>query len=123
MVAAAGQYLAAFDDHLRALAAEARRGERSIVEVCTDVLHTLVTDGARDFLAVVEVRLWLARRGRSVEDPGLVATIESFGADAARARSIMAAMFGFAVLAAAEPQTVTRAQVEGHVRTILGATT
>lgn len=123
MVAAARRYLEAFDDHLRATAAAALRGERSVVDVCTDVLHRLVTDGAREFLGMVEVRLALARRGRTVDDTGIVPMIESFGADPRRAMSIAAAMFGFAVLAAAEPTSVSRAQVRDHVRTVLGVST
>lgn len=118
--AAAHQCLRDFDDRLRASAAAAVVGERSIVEVCTDVLHQLVTDGARAFLGMVEVRLALARRGRTVADTGIVAVIESFGADRRRASSIAAAMFGFAVLAGAEPQPPERSQVRDHVRTVLG---
>jgi hypothetical protein len=87
------------------------------------VLHPLVTDGAREFLGMVEVRLALARRGRTIEDTGIVPMIESFGADRARATSIAAAMFGFAVLAAAEPAVVDRAQVRDHVRRVLGGAT
>lgn len=120
MVAAARQYLQAFDDHLHATAADAVVGERSIVDVCTDVVHQLVTDGAREFLGMVEVRLALARRGRTVDDTGIVPMIESFGADRRRASAIAAAMFGFAVLAAAEPTTVAREHVRDHVLTVLG---
>ena len=69
---------------------------------------------------MVEVRLALARRGRTVDDTGIVPMIESFGADRTRALAIAAAMFGFAVLAAAEPAGVDRAQVRDHVRTVLG---
>ncbi len=120
MLAAAQRYLRDFDDRLRAGAAVALAGDRPVVEVVTDVLHGLVTDGAREFLGMVEVRLALARRGRTVEDTGIVSVIESFGADRARALSIAAAMFGFAVLAAAEPATIARTQVRDHVRTVLG---
>jgi AcrR family transcriptional regulator len=123
MGAAAQRYLQDFDDHLRGLAAAALAGERSVVDVCTDVLHPLVTDGAREFLGMVEVRLALARRGRTIDDTGIVPMIESFGADRARATSIAAAMFGFAVLAAAEPAVVERAQVRDHVRRVLGGPT
>ena len=123
MLAAARRYLQDFDDHLRASAQAALTGDRPVVEVVTDVLHGLVTDGAREFLGMVEVRLTLARRGRTVEDTGIVPVIESFGADRARALSIAAAMFGFAVLAAAEPTAIERAQVRDHVRTVLGGMT
>ena len=120
MVAAATQYLEAFDERLRTLAEGARSGRRSMVEACTDFLHELVTERSREFLGTVEVRLALHRRGRTVDDVGVVAIIRSFGADEERAISIVAAMFGFAVLAATVPEPVTRAQVRSHVRTILG---
>ena len=123
MLAAARRYLQDFDDHLRATTQAALTGDRSVVDVVTDVLHGLVTDGAREFLGMVEVRLALARRGRTVEDTGIVPIIEAFGADRPRALSIAAAMFGFAVLAAAEPGTIERTQVRDHVRTVLGGLT
>jgi AcrR family transcriptional regulator len=120
MAAAARQYLRDFDDRLRASAAGAVTGERSIVDACTDVLHELVTTGAQEFLGMVEVRLALARRGRTIEGRGIIGVIESFGADQCRALSIAAAMFGFAVLAAAEPTPLTRTQVRDHVAAVLG---
>jgi AcrR family transcriptional regulator len=121
LVSAATEYLRAFDDHLRTMAEGARAGERSLVDACTDVLHELVTDGAREFLGMVEVRLALARRGRTVDDTGIVSVIRSFGADQQRALSVLAAMFGFAVLAATEPAPIERGQVRAHVRTVLGS--
>jgi len=123
MEAAATQYLEAFDERLRASAERALAGRRSIVEVVTDYLHELVTDGSGEFLAMVEVRLALHRRGRTVDDVGIVEIIRSFGADEARAVSVVAAMFGFAVLAASAPRPVTRTQVRVHVRSVLGGTT
>jgi AcrR family transcriptional regulator len=120
MVAAATAYLRAFDDRLRAMAQRALAGERSIVDGCTDVLHELVTDGAREFLGMVEVRLALARRHRTIEDTGIVGVIAAFGVDQQRALSIAAAMFGFAVLAAAEPVAVDRTHVRAHVEAVLG---
>src|SRR5262245_51301696 len=53
MVASALQYLAAFDDRLRALADGARSGRRSMVDACTDFLVDLVTDRSREFLGMV----------------------------------------------------------------------
>jgi AcrR family transcriptional regulator len=123
MVAAATQYLEEFDERLRARAESARAGRRSMVEACTDFLFELVTVRASEFLAMVEVRLALHRRGRTVDDVGVVGVIESFGADERRALSIVAAMFGFAVLAATAPQPVTRSQVRTHVRSILAGAT
>lgn len=120
LVAASSAYLADFDDRLRERAEAARLGEQSIVEVCTDVLYELVSTDAQSFLGMVEVRLALARRRRKIDDAGIVTVIRSFGADEDRARSIAAAMFGFAVLAASEPGTVPREVVRNHVRTVLG---
>lgn len=120
LVAAATDYLEAFDERLRSSAERARAGHRSIVEVCTELLHDLVTDGGREFLAMVEVRLALHRRGRTVDDAETVQIVRSFGADEPRALAVVGAMFGFAVLAASAPEPVTRDQVRVYVRTVLG---
>jgi hypothetical protein len=94
-----------------------------MVEACTDFLLELVTVQSREFLGMVEVRLALHRRGRTVDDIGAVDIIRSFGADEALVRSIVAAMFGFAVLAATSPEPVKRAQVRAYVLSILGGLT
>ncbi|WP_334141058.1 TetR/AcrR family transcriptional regulator [Rhabdothermincola sp.] len=119
MVAAAGRYVADFDERLRRMAAAARSGRRSVVEACTDFLYELVTDGAGEFLAVVEVRLALRRRGRRVEADGVLGVIRSFGVGDEQAASIAASMFGFAVLAATEASPPARSQVRSFVRTVL----
>lgn len=121
MVAAATRFLDAFDDRLRVSAESTLVDGRSMVEACTDFLYELVTMRSREFLGMVEVRLALHRRGRSVDDVGVVEVIRSFGADESRAMSVVAAMFGFAVLAASGPDAVTRAQVRTYVRSILGS--
>jgi len=108
---------------LRSMAESARNGRRSMVEACTDFLLELVTVQSREFLGMVEVRLALHRRGKTVDDIGAVDIIRSFGADERLALSIVAAMFGFAVLAATAPQPVTRAQVRAYVQSILGGLT
>lgn len=123
MVAAATEYLEAFDDRLRQRAEGARSGKRSMVDACTDFLFELVTARSREFLGMVEVRLALHRRGRTVGDLGAVAIIQSFGADERRAQSVVAAMFGYAVLAATAPTPVPRSQVRAFVRSILGGAT
>lgn len=120
LVAAATDYLEAFDRRLRASATRSLAARRSIVEVITDFLHELVTDGSAEFLAMVEVRLALHRRGRAVDDVGIVEVVRSFGADEARAHAVVGAMFGFAVLAASSPEPVTRTQVRAYVRSVLG---
>jgi len=121
MVAATTQYLAAFDDRLRASAASAAAGERSLVDACTEFLLELVTDRSQEFLGMVEVRLALHRSGHSVDQVGVVGVIQSFGADEPRALAVVAAMFGFAVLAASAPEPPTRDQVHAYVRSILGS--
>jgi AcrR family transcriptional regulator len=123
LLAAATQYLDEFDDRLRAGAEGARAARRSMVDACTDFLFELVTTGAREFLAMVEVRLALHRRGRAVDDHGVIEVIRSFGPDERRAASIMAAMFGYAVLAATAAEPVTRPQVRAFVRSSLGGAT
>jgi AcrR family transcriptional regulator len=123
MVAAAMQYLEGFDARLATLAESARAGRRSLVEACTDFLLELVTVRSSEFLGMVEVRLALHRRGRTVDDVGVVGVIRSFGADEQRSLAIVAAMFGFAVLAATAPDPVTRSQVRTYVRSILGGAT
>lgn len=123
MVVAATRYLETFDVRLRDLAEGARAGHRSLVEACTEFLFELVTVRSQDFLGMVEVRLALHRRGRTVDDVGVVQVIRSFGADEQLALSIVAAMFGFAVLAATAPQPVARSEVRTYVRSILGGMT
>lgn len=123
LFAAATDYLDRFDDRLRDLVEAARVGRRSIVDVCTDFLLELVTVRSAEFLGMVEVRLALHRRGRTVDELGAVGIIRSFGADQRRAQSIVAAMFGYAVLAATAPEPATRSQVRTYVRSILGGLT
>lgn len=94
-----------------------------MVDACTDFLFELVTVRSAEFLGMVEVRLALHRRGRTVDELGAVAIIRSFGADERRARSVVAAMFGYAVLAATVPEPPKRSQVRTFVRSILGGST
>jgi AcrR family transcriptional regulator len=118
--ASANRYLADFDARLGAMAAQAVAGRRSMLEACTDFLHDLVTTGSGPFLAMVEVRIALARSGRTIAPAGAVEVIGAFGADPARAVSIVSSLFGFAVLAATEPAPVPRAAIRSHVATVLG---
>ena len=123
MVAAATGYLLEFDDRLRTLAERARVERGSMVDACTDFLLELVTVRSREFLGMVEVRVALHRLGRTVDDPGVVDIIGSLGADDRRARTIVAALFGFAVLAATSAEPVNRSEVRTYVRSILGGVT
>jgi DNA-binding transcriptional regulator YbjK len=121
--AAARQYLATFDIRLGTLAAEAVAGRGSLVEACTDFLVELITTGSNAFLAMVEVRVALARRGRTVAPTGTVELVEAFGLDPRQAASIVASLFGFAVLAATEPTPVPRSAIRAHVAIVLGGAT
>jgi AcrR family transcriptional regulator len=117
---AAREYLATFDIRLGALAADAVAGRRSLVEACTDFVVELITTGSNAFLAMVEVRVALARRGRTIAPTGTVELVEAFGLDPRLAASIVASLFGFAVLAATEPTPVPRSAVRAHVALVLG---
>lgn len=120
--AAAVRYLRDFDRRLRTRATEAISGGVSLVEACTDFLHELISDPGA-FLAMVEVRITLARRGRTVAGTDVVRIVEAFGLDTARAASIVASLMGFAVLAATEPEPVERSDVRDHVAAVLGGMT
>lgn len=120
LVAAAHQYLADFDRRLRSAAEGAASNRRSLVEACTDVLWELITDGAGSFVAMVEVRIALARRGRTLDGSDVVGVVEAFGADGEAAAAIVAALFGYAVLAATEPSPPPRPQVRRYVASVLG---
>jgi AcrR family transcriptional regulator len=118
--AAATEYLSAFDLRLAGMAAEAVAGRRSMVEACTDFVLDIITTGASEFLAMVEVRVALARRGRTVGATGTIEILGAFGLDPGRAASIVASLFGFAVLAATEPTPIPRSSVKAYVGTVLG---
>jgi DNA-binding transcriptional regulator YbjK len=117
--AAALQYVADFDERLHRMAESALASRRSIVEACTDLLLELVTTESGAFLAVVEVRIALARRGRTVAGSGVVRVVTAFGVAEDQAVSIVAALFGFAVLAATEAAPIPRERVRAHVAGVL----
>ena len=120
LAAAASRYLAEFDARLRAAAVEAASGRRSMVEAGTDFLEELIGSDAPAFLAMVEVRIALARRGRTIASDGTLGVVQAFGADATSAASIVSSLFGFAVLAATEPDPIPRRAIRAHVATVLG---
>ena len=122
LMSAATGYLAAFDERLRRSAESARASELAIVDASARFLHELVTTGAREFLAMVEVRLVLHARGQVIDDSGVLDVIRSFGADDRGARSVLAAMFGYAVLAATGPEPPPRDEVRAYVASILEIT-
>lgn len=117
--AATTHYLEHFDRRLTQMATAAVAEQRPMLEACTDFLWELVGPGAADFLAVVEIRLALHRRGRVGDDQHVVGVLRTFGVDDAVAGSIVASLFGFAVLAATTSVAVTRDQARAHVRATL----
>lgn len=121
LMSAATEYLSSFDERLRRSAESALASNRSLVDSTTSFLHELITVGAREFLAMVEVRLVLHARGRVVDDSGVLGVIRSFGADEHAAATIMAAMFGYAVVAATAAGPPSRAQVRAYVSSIMEA--
>jgi AcrR family transcriptional regulator len=123
LTASSARFLTAFDDRLDELAQSSRVGERSIVDACTDFLFELLTDNRPDFVAALQVRIALHRRGLAVDDGRILSIIASFGATASTAEAIFAAMFGFAALAATGTDPIDRAHVRDYVRLILGTMT
>ncbi len=123
MVAATARYLELFDERLAAMAAAAVRDGRPMVEACTDFMAELIGDGAQEFLAVVEVRLALHRRGRVVDDDRVLEVVRGFGAAEEQVGSIVASLFGFAVLAATTDAPVPRELVRAHVQAVFTSST
>lgn len=123
MVAATARYLQQFDERLGTMATAAVREGRPMVEACTDFLTELIGDGAQEFLAVVEVRLALHRRGRVVDDDRVLEVVRGFGASEEQVGSIVASLFGFAVLAATTDAPVPRELVRAHVHAVFAGTT
>jgi DNA-binding transcriptional regulator YbjK len=113
-----------FDLRLSTLLAAARERSASIAQACCDFLGELL--GARRFelLATVELRVAAARRPDllSIGSPwsaGVIPIIQAFGADEDRARATFAAFYGFAVLAAMQPEPVTADEILRFVTTTL----
>jgi AcrR family transcriptional regulator len=122
MVAATARYLEQFDERLAAMATSAVHDGRPMVEACTDFLAELIGEGAQEFLAVVEVRLALHRRGRVVDDDRVLEVVRGFGASEEQVGSIVASLFGFAVLAATTDAPVPRELVRAHVQAVFAGT-
>jgi hypothetical protein len=122
-VAGARRFLERFDERLTELAESGRTGERSIVDACAQFMVELLTEGRDDFVAALQVRLALHRRGLVVEDDRMLVLIRSFGADDAVAAAIFSALFGFATLVATGHEPVDPEQVHDYVRLVLEAMT
>ena len=124
MIAATARYLDDFDQRLASMAASAVASGRPLTEACTDFLEELIGPGAREFVAMVEVRLALHRRGLVVDDTdSIVKVLRGFGASEQQIAPVVASLFGFALLAATTDAPVPREAVQNHVRVVFeGAT-
>jgi DNA-binding transcriptional regulator YbjK len=109
-----------FDARLVTLLAEARGRNASIVHACVDFLAELLGPRRFELLATVELRVVAARQPDllSVGSPwsaGVIPIIRAFGADEDQARATFAAFYGFAVLAALQPEPVTADEIRRFV--------
>ena len=119
MVAATSRYLDDFDERLSRMASAAVADGQPLVEACTDFLEELVGVAAPEFLAMVEIRLALHRRGRVVDGEHVLGVVQSFGVADEVAGSVVASLFGFAVLAATTATAVPRSLIRSHVSGVL----
>lgn len=119
MIAATARYLDEFDERLASMAASAVASGRPLVEACTDFLEELIGPGAREFIAMVEVRLSLHRKGLVVDDSdSIIKVLRGFGATEAQIAPVVASLFGFALLAATTNTPVPRETVRNHVNVV-----
>ena len=119
LAAATATYMDDFDRRLADMATVTIAQGTDVFDACTSFLEELVGPGAAEFLAVVEIRLALHRRGKVVDDRHVIGVLRSFGLDEDVAGSVLSSLFGFAVLAATTDVTVAREQIHAHVRTVL----
>lgn len=119
LVAATTHYLDDFDRRLANMAATTVALGRDVLDACTDFLLELTGPGAPEFLAVLEIRLALHRRGKVADDSHVVGVLRSLGLDQDVAHSVLSSLFGFAVLVATTDAEVSREQVRTHVRAVL----
>ena len=119
MIAATARYLDEFDERLASMAASAVASGRPLAEACADFLEELIGPGAREFLAMVEVRLALHRRGLVVDDTdSIVKVLRGFGAREQQIAPVVASLFGFALLAATTDTPVPRQVVKNHAHVV-----
>jgi len=109
-----------FDVRLLAFITAAQGRHASIVDACCDFLEELLGARRGEFLASVELGVAAARRPEllsvgSLSAEGAVAMIKTFGADDDQARATFAAVYGFAVIAATQPNPVSSAEIRRFV--------
>jgi DNA-binding transcriptional regulator YbjK len=109
-----------FDVRLLAFITAAQGRHASIVDACCDFLEELLGARRGEFLASVELGVAAARRPEllsvgSLSAEGAVAMIKTFGTDDDQARTTFAAVYGFAVIAATQPNPVSAAEIRRFV--------
>jgi DNA-binding transcriptional regulator YbjK len=109
-----------FDVRLMALITAAQGRHASIVDACCDFLEELLGARRGEFLASVELGVAAARRPEllsvgSLSAAGVIPIIRTFGTDEDRARATFAAVYGFAVIVATQPNPISAAEIRRFV--------
>ena len=109
-----------FDARLLLLIGAAQGRHATIVDACCDFLEELLGDRRGEFLASVELGVAAARRPEllsvsSLSAAGVIPLMRAFGADADRARATFAAVYGFAVIAATQPNPISASEIRRFV--------
>jgi DNA-binding transcriptional regulator YbjK len=109
-----------FDMRLLEFVTAAQGRRASIVDACCDFLEELLGARRGAFLASVELGVAAARRPEllsvgSLSTAGIIPIIRAFGADEDRARATFAAVYGFAVIAATQPDPVAADEIRRFV--------
>jgi TetR/AcrR family transcriptional regulator, regulator of biofilm formation and stress response len=109
-----------FDARLLAFITAARGRHASIVDACCDFLEELLGPRRGEFLASVELGVAAARRPEllsigTLSGAGVIPMIRAFGADEDRARATFAAVYGFAVIVATQPNPISAAEIRRFV--------
>jgi DNA-binding transcriptional regulator YbjK len=109
-----------FDLRLLAFITTAPRRRASIVDACCDFLEELLGPRRAEFLASVELVVAAARRPEllsvgALSSTGVIPIMMGFGADEDRARATFAAVYGFAVIVATQPNPISAAEIRHFV--------
>lgn len=113
-----------FDERLVELVSTAADRRRSVIDAACEFLEELLGPRRHEFLATIEIAVAAARRPgllpvRDASITGVVPIIASFGYSTREASTIFAAMYGFAVLAATQPDPIPIAEIRNYVSAII----
>jgi DNA-binding transcriptional regulator YbjK len=109
-----------FDDRLLAFIAAAEGRHASLVDASCNFLEDLLGAHRGEFLVSVELDVAAARRPEllsvgSLSAAGAIPIIKAFGADDDRARAAFAAVYGFAVIVATQPNPISAEEIRRFV--------